>query len=41
MDGWMAAHRATDGGPWSMGYHTRQDVPFHYALADAFTVCDA
>src|SRR2546429_8747430 len=20
---------------------TRQDIPFHYALADAFTVCDA
>jgi phospholipase C len=23
-----------------MGYYTRQDIPFHYALADAFTVCD-
>jgi phospholipase C len=23
-----------------MGYFTRQDVPFYYALADAFTVCD-
>ncbi|ACU74813.1 Phospholipase C [Catenulispora acidiphila DSM 44928] len=40
MDGWMAAHRATDGGPWSMGYLTKQDLPFHYALADAFTICD-
>jgi phospholipase C len=24
-----------------MTYHTRADVPYHYALADAFTVCDA
>lgn len=25
----------------TMAYLTRQDIPFHYALADAFTVCDA
>lgn len=25
---------------YMMGYFTRQDIPFHYALADAFTVCD-
>ena len=24
----------------TMGYHVRDDIPFHYALADAFTVCD-
>ena len=24
-----------------MAHLTRQDIPFHYALADAFTVCDA
>ena len=24
-----------------MAYLTRKDIPFHYALADAFTVCDA
>ncbi len=24
-----------------MAYLTRDDIPFHYALADAFTVCDA
>jgi phospholipase C len=24
-----------------MGYYTRADIPFHFALADAFTVCDA
>jgi len=23
------------------GYLTRKDIPYHYALADAFTVCDA
>ena len=27
-------------GPYTMGYFTREDIPFHYALADAFTVCD-
>jgi phospholipase C len=25
----------------TMGYYLRDDIPFHYALADAFTVCDA
>jgi phospholipase C len=24
-----------------MGYFTRADLPFYYALADAFTICDA
>src|SRR5690625_5793006 len=23
-----------------MGYYTREDLPFNYAMADAFTVCD-
>jgi phospholipase C len=23
-----------------MAYLTRDDIPFHYALADAFTICD-
>jgi phospholipase C len=27
--------------PLTMGYFTREDVPFYHALADAFTVCDA
>ncbi|HUN50146.1 MAG TPA: alkaline phosphatase family protein [Candidatus Sulfotelmatobacter sp.] len=42
MDNWIAAHRAADGasGPLTMGYHTREDLPFYYALADAFTICD-
>jgi len=26
--------------PLTLGYHTREDLPFYYALADAFTVCD-
>jgi phospholipase C len=25
----------------SMGYYTRADLPFYYALADAFTICDS
>ncbi len=35
-DQWVAAKGTT-----SMAYLTREDVPFHYALADAFTICDA
>jgi phospholipase C len=27
--------------PYSMGYYRRDDIPFQFALADAFTVCDA
>ncbi|WP_454690049.1 phosphocholine-specific phospholipase C [Achromobacter aloeverae] len=26
--------------PLTMGYYTREDLPFYYALADAFTICD-
>ena len=25
----------------AMGYYRRQDIPFQYAMADAFTICDA
>ena len=49
--GWNDTHAAWNGGrcdQWvpnkgavTMTYHTRRDIPFHYALADAFTVCDA
>jgi len=41
-DGWVTAHIRTDGrsGPLTMGYYTRDDLPFYYALADAFTICD-
>lgn len=43
MDQWLPAHRTADGvnGPYTMGYFKREDIPFHYALAEAFTVCDA
>ena len=27
-------------GVLTMGYYTRADLPFYYALADAFTICD-
>jgi phospholipase C len=42
MDRWVPAHRASDGanGPLTMGYYTRKDIPYYYALADAFTICD-
>ena len=42
MDQWIAAHRAADGprGPMTMAYLTREDLPYYYALADAFTLCD-
>jgi len=35
-DQWVAAK-----GPNTMAHFARADIPFHYALADAFTVCDA
>ncbi|MFG2638327.1 phosphocholine-specific phospholipase C [Streptomyces sp. NPDC048362] len=35
-DKWVPAKSST-----TMAYLTRNDIPFHYALADAFTVCDA
>lgn len=44
MDNWLPAHIAADGpnvGPYTMGYHTRDDIPFQYALADAFTILDS
>ncbi len=43
-DNWLPAHIAADGaahGPYTMSYYERQDVPFHFALAETFTVCDA
>jgi len=32
---------ANQQGPIAMSYFTRDDIPYHYALADAFTVGDA
>jgi phospholipase C len=43
MDNWVPAHLAADGSPnglLTMGYYERNDIPWHYALADAFTICD-
>jgi phospholipase C len=37
MNGWVFAK----GGPTTLGYLNRNDIPFHYALADAYTVGDA
>ncbi|ADV81018.1 phosphocholine-specific phospholipase C [Terriglobus saanensis] len=50
--GWSSGHLAWNDGRYdqwvnqkqdvlTMGYLKRQDVSFHYALADAFTLCDA
>jgi phospholipase C len=36
MDGWVAAK-----GAQTMGYFKQADIPFHWALASAFTLCDA
>ena len=45
MDAFVKTHSSprNDGavnGLLTMGYYTRVDLPFHYALADAFTICD-
>ena len=48
---WTSTHRAWNGGaydqwvaqkgPVTMAHLTRDDIPYYYTLADAFTVCDA
>ncbi|GAB3964675.1 phospholipase C, phosphocholine-specific [Spirosoma terrae] len=44
MDGWLDAkksgNKAYSKMPLTLGYYNREDLPFYYALADAFTVCD-
>jgi phospholipase C len=43
LDKFVSGHIAVDGranGPLTMGYYTRSDLSFYYALADAFTICD-
>jgi phospholipase C len=42
MNNWLPAHIAADGanGPYTMGYMEREDIPFHFALAENFTICD-
>ena len=43
-DKWLIAkrpgHKEYASMPLTMGYYTREDIPFNYAMADAFTVCD-
>jgi phospholipase C len=50
--GWNSQHEAFAGGnhdrwvpakgtPATMAHLRRRDIPFHYALADAFTLCDS
>ena len=44
MDSFVRAHLAADGDSnfvATMGYFNRSELPFYYALADAFTICDA
>ncbi|WP_202912357.1 phosphocholine-specific phospholipase C [Sphingobacterium olei] len=44
LDTWLEAKKADNRTyqhmPLTMGYHNRQDIPFYYAFADAFTICD-
>jgi phospholipase C len=45
MDAFAATHTSgvlegPDQGRLTMGYYARRDLAFHYALADAFTICD-
>src|SRR5207244_1820718 len=35
-DAWVNAKNSQ----MTMGYFTEEDIPFHHALADAFTICD-
>jgi phospholipase C len=47
---WAGDHQARNGGRWdnwvpakteeTMGYFTRDEIPFQYTVADAFTICD-
>lgn len=38
-DKWLIAKPRAEL-PFTLGHYTREDLPFYYALADAFTVCD-
>jgi phospholipase C len=43
MDGFVRTHGTVEGlssGPYTMAYLNQDDLPFHYALANAFTICD-
>ena len=36
-----ATHEGAANGVLTMGYYQRDDLAYHYGLADAFTICDA
>ena len=43
MDGFVSSHNSAQGtatGQFTMAYLERDDIPFHYALAENFTICD-
>jgi len=42
MDGFVTSRLPINSNDavLSMGYYTRADIPYYYALADAFTICD-
>jgi phospholipase C len=43
-DDWVPTHYVSDGAAhywYTMSYYERQDIPFHFALAETFTLCDA
>jgi phospholipase C len=43
LDKFLSVHLEVNGtrdGPNTMGYYTREDLPFFHALADNFTLCD-
>jgi phospholipase C len=42
MDGFVTSRLAINPNDavLTMGYYTRADIPYYYALADAFTICD-
>ena len=43
-DGWIEAKRSGRAEfkhvPMTMGFYDREDLPFYYSFADAFTICD-
>ena len=42
MDGFVSSRLSINSSDavLSMGYYTRTDIPYYYALADSFTICD-
>jgi phospholipase C len=40
LDNKVSGRKECKGMPLTLGYYDREDIPFYYGLADAFTVCD-